>query len=353
MNHKDLLQKLSLMPGISGDENRIARFIEKELAASCEFSKDNMGSVFCEYKGSKKTPKIMFIAHMDEVGFIVSDIHPEGFIKFHNIGGWNPNTLLSSPVEVINSQNQRYSGIIGSVPKHFKIKEKKLDINDMFIDIGATSAEDLRNNFGIQIGDPIVPVTHFSYAASNNRMLSKAFDDRVGVAAMIALGKELPNIQHQNSVILAGSVQEEVGTRGSASIANRTDADICIVLEGAPADDIPGIPGNPQTAVGKGAHVRLFDPTMIVKKEMRNFICNVAKENNIEYQTTVRKGGGTDGRNMHVANLGIPTIVLGCPVRYAHSHNGLISLDDFDALMQLVVAIVKKMDAATCKKIQK
>jgi endoglucanase len=353
MNHREILQKLTLMPGISGDESRIAQFIKDELAADCEFSKDNMGSVFCEYKGSSNTPKIMFIAHMDEVGFIVSDIHPDGFVKFHNIGGWNPNTLLSSPVEVINSQKERHPGIIGSVPKHFKLEEKKLNISDMFIDVGATSAADLKENFGIKIGDPIVPVSNYHYSPTHNRMLCKAFDDRVGVAALIAMGKELPKIQHQNSVILAGSVQEEVGTRGSASIANRTDADICIVLEGAPADDIPGIPGNPQTAVGKGAHVRLFDPTMIVKTEMRNFICEIAEENNIDYQATVRKGGGTDGRNMHVANLGIPTIVLGCPVRYAHSHNGLISLDDFDALMQLVVAIVKKMDAATCKKIQK
>lgn len=352
MKYRDLLQELTLLPGISGYERRIERYLEKELAADCSFSKDNMGSVLCEYEGSQSTPKIMFIAHMDEVGFIVSDIHPDGFIKFHNIGGWNPNTLLSSPVEVFNSQNESFPGIIGSIPKHFKVKEKKLEIADMFIDVGATSAADLKENFGIKIGDPIVPVANFHYSEKNNRMFSKAFDDRVGVAALIALGKKMREISHPNTVILAGSVQEEVGTRGSASLANRTDADICIVLEGAPADDIPGIPGNSQTAVGKGAQVRLFDPTMIVKPEMRNFICNLAEENNITYQTTVRKGGGTDGRNMHIANMGIPTIVLGCPVRYAHSHNCLISLNDFEELMKLITAIVENMNAETCKQIQ-
>ncbi|MDY6915423.1 MAG: M42 family metallopeptidase [Candidatus Cloacimonadota bacterium] len=351
MDYKKILHELTLLPGISGDEERVAKYIESKLSANCKFSKDNMGNVFCEYSGENDFPKIMFIAHMDEVGFIVSDIHPDGFIKFHNIGGWNPNTLLSSPVEVINSKGDKFHGIIGSIPKHFKVKEKKLDISDMFIDVGAVSAEDLKQNFGIEIGDAIVPVANYSYCEKSNRMLSKAFDDRIGVAAMIALGEKLTKMQHKNTVILTGSVQEEVGTRGSSSIANRTDADICIVLEGAPADDIPGIPGNPQTAVGKGAHVRVFDPTMIVKSSLKKFIKKIANENNICFQTTVRKGGGTDGRNIHLANMGIPSIVLGCPVRYAHSHNSLISLDDFEELLKLITVIVENINKETVAQI--
>ncbi len=352
-NRIELLKKLTLESGISGSENKIAKIMKDNLNGYASYSKDNMGSVSFEYKGSSERPKIMFVAHMDEIGFIVADILASGFIKLQNIGGWNPNTLLSSPVEIINSKGEKYPGIIGAVPVHFlkNRQDIKPEINNMFVDIGATSKEDVENDFGIQLGDQIVPVTNFHYSEKNRRMFSKAFDDRAGIAAVIEIGKILTQKEHPNTVYCVGSVQEEVGTRGAQTIANYTDADICIVLEGAPADDIPGIPYTAQTGVGKGAHVRLFDPTMIVKSELKDFIIECAKTDNIKIQLTVRKGGGTDGRQFHLANRGIPTIVLGIPVRYAHSHNCISSMDDFDELIKLIEKIVEKLDEKKLKDI--
>ena len=349
----ELLKKLTLESGISGSENKIAEIMKDELSGYKSYNKDNMGSVSFEYKGSSEKPKIMFVAHMDEIGLIVADILTSGFIKLQNIGGWNPNTLLSSPVEVINSKGEKYPGIIGAVPVHFlnNRQDVKPEINNMFVDIGATSKEDVEKNFGIQLGDQIVPVTNFHYSKKNRRMFSKAFDDRAGVAAVIEIGKILAKKKHPNTVYCVGSVQEEVGTRGAQTIANYTDADICIVLEGAPADDIPGIPYTSQTGVGKGAHVRLFDPTMIVKSELKDFVVECAQTDDIKIQLTVRKGGGTDGRQFHVANRGIPTIVLGVPVRYAHSHNCIVSMDDFDELIKLLEKIVEKLDEKRLKEI--
>lgn len=349
----ELLKRLTLESGISGSENKIAEIMKDELSGYTSHNKDNMGSVSFEYKGSSEKPKIMFVAHMDEIGFIVADILTTGFLKLQNIGGWNPNTLLSSPVEVINYKGEKYPGIIGAVPVHFlkNRQDVKPEINNMFVDIGAASKEDVMENFGIQLGDQIVPVTNFHYSQKNRRMFSKAFDDRAGIAAVIEIGKILAEKEHPNTVYCVGSVQEEVGTRGAQTIANYTDADICIVLEGAPADDIPGIPFSPQTGVGKGAHVRLFDPTMIVKSELKDFVIECANSNNIKIQLTVRKGGGTDGRQFHVANRGIPTIVLGVPVRYAHSHNCISSMDDFDELIKLLVEIVKNLNKDELNKI--
>jgi len=351
----ELLKKLTLESGISGSENKIAEIMKDELSGYASYSKDNMGSVNFEYKGSSDKPKIMFVAHMDEIGFIVADISTTGFIKLQNIGGWNPNTLLSSPVEIINSKGEKYPGIIGAVPVHFlkNRQDIKPEINNMFVDIGANSKEDVEKNFGIKLGDQIVPITNFHYSAKNRRMFSKAFDDRAGVAAVIEIGKILAAKKHPNTVYCVGSVQEEVGTRGAQTVANYTDADICIVLEGAPADDIPGIPYTSQTGVGKGAHVRLFDPTMIVKSELKDFIIECAKTNSIKIQLTVRKGGGTDGRQFHVASRGIPTIVLGVPVRYAHSHNCISSMDDFDELIKLLEKIVEYLDEKKLEEILK
>jgi glutamyl aminopeptidase len=346
MDRIELLKKLTLTPGISGHEHRVAKIMKEEMESISEFSKDNMGSCTFEIKGTNETPKIMFVAHMDEIGFIVADILPSGFIKMQNIGGWNPNTLLSSPMEVINSKGKKYPGIIGAVPVHFlkNREDNKPDINSMFIDIGADSKVEVEKEFGIQLGDEIVPITHFHYDENKRKMMSKAFDDRAGVAAVIEIGKITSEMEHPNTVYCVGSVQEEVGTRGAMTLANYTDADVCFVLEGAPADDIPGIPFTSQTGVGKGAHVRVFDPTMIVNPKMKNFVAELAKENEIKIQLTVRKGGGTDGRQMHTAGRGIPTIVLGIPVRYAHSHNCLSSMNDFDDLIKLLTAIVQNLD---------
>ncbi len=345
MDRLRLVKKLTLTPGISGHESQIAE-IMRDVLPDYECTPDAMGSMIFRKPGNHEGPKIMFIAHMDEVGFIVRDIEETGFLRIQPIGGWDPNTLLSSPVEVINRHDRRIPGIIGSVPVHFqKNGSGKPTIETMFIDIGATSRQDAIDTFAIALGDPVIPVCNFHYCEENRRILSKAFDDRLGVAALCTLGEELKDISHPNSLILAGSVQEEVGTRGAQTIANYTDADVCFVLEGAPADDIPGISGNSQTGLGKGAHVRVYDPTMIAKAALKNFVIQCAENDNIPIQLTVRRGGGTDGRQIHVAQQGIPTIVLGCPVRYAHSHNCMASMEDFDALIALLKSIVNNLDA--------
>ena len=346
MDRIELLKKLTLTPGISGHEHRIAKIMQDELGSISTFSKDNMGSYTFELKGSSEKPKIMFVAHMDEIGFIVADILSSGFIKMQNIGGWNPNTLLSSPVEIINSKGEKFPGIIGAVPVHFlkNREDSKPEIDSMFVDIGADSKEEVEKDFGIHLGDEIVPIPHFHYDEKKRKMMSKAFDDRAGVAAVIEIGRITTEMEHPNTVYCVGSVQEEVGTRGAQTLANYTDADICIVLEGAPADDIPGIPFTSQTGVGKGAHVRVFDPTMIVNPKLKNFVADLAEKNDIKIQLTVRNGGGTDGRQMHVSGRGIPTIVLGVPVRYAHSHNCLSSMNDFDELIKLLTAVVQNLD---------
>lgn len=348
----ELLKRLTLTPGISGFEKGIREIMKTELGAVATARQDRAGSIAFEFKGETGAPKLMFIAHMDELGFIVADLLDTCFVKLQPIGGWNANTLLSSPVEIITAQGERHPGIIGSVPPHFqKETDTKPDIDNMFLDIGAVSKQDLMENFGVQLGDPIVPVTNFHFSEKNRRMFSKGFDDRVGVAALVELGKRIASLKRKNTVCCVGSVQEELGMRGAKTIANYTDADVCFVLEGAPADDVPGIPFNAQTSVGKGAHVRVYDPTMLAKPELKDFVVSAANANGIKIQLTVRKGGGTDGREIHLADRGVPTIVLGVPVRYAHSHNCLIGMDDFDNLVDLLVKITETLDAKALKKI--
>ena len=349
----ELIKKLTMAFGVSGFEKEVTDIIKNEMSEISEINKDKIGNIYCKIKGKKEKPTIVLIAHTDEIGFMVSDILPSGHLKLQPIGGWNPYTLQSSKVIIRTNCGKKVTGVIGSIPVHFLGKNSggKPEISDMFVDIGAKSKEDATQNFHIRLGDPVVPHTDFHFVEKSQRIFSKAFDDRIGVAAMVQTAKNITDKSHDNNVIFVGSVQEEVGGRGSHVVAHTTNADVVIVLEGAPADDFPKTSYSPQTAVGNGAHIRLFDPSMIAKKELANFIIHLAEKNGIQYQVAVRKSGGTDGRYMHTAFGGIPTIVLGVPVRYAHSHNGVIALEDFKQLVDLLTVFISEFDAEALLKI--
>ncbi|MBN1327201.1 MAG: M42 family metallopeptidase [Candidatus Cloacimonetes bacterium] len=348
MSQIELIRELTLTSGISGHESAVSAIMKRELPSADRIEHDRIGNHTFFYSGIKQEPRILLCAHLDEIGFLVSAILPSGFIRFQNIGGWDPNTLLSSPVEIINEDDQAIPGIIGSLPIHFqKDRKEQPDLNKMFIDIGATSDREVMEKFKIKLGNPVVPVPNFHYNSESNIVFSKAFDDRIGIAALIELGKYLEDNTHPNTVLLTGSVQEEVGTRGARTLARTVQADLCLILEGAPADDYPGYSGQTQTAMGKGCHIRLFDPTLLVHKGLKKIILDTADKYQIRYQPAVRKGGGTDGMQLYTAAFGIPTIVLGVPVRYAHSHNCMVSLDDYQELIKLLKAIVSDFDSST------
>lgn len=353
MTSLELLMKLTLTSGVSGYEDKVARIMIEELGDSKNFLRDKLGSIAFEYKGKSIEPKIMVVGHQDEIGFIITHIEKSGILRFHNLGGWDWRTLLSSPVNVINNRGEMINGVIGSIPVHYlKGNAGELKLEDMFIDIGAKSAEDALKNFAVSPGSPVVPTTHFVHEERNNLIFSKAFDDRVGIAVAIETGKFLAENEHPSTVFCCGSVQEEVGIRGAQTLANLIKPDLAIVVEGVPADDFPGNESKAQNRLGSGVHIRLFDPTMIVKPQLSHYAIETAKKYDIPYQTSVRTSGGTDGKVIHISNIGVPTIVVGVPVRYAHSHNGIISLDDYHNCLELVRRIVMGLDSKVYKGIQ-
>ena len=179
---------------------------------------------------------------MDEVGLIVQTITGEGLIKFLALGGWWAHTLLAQRVRIRTRDGDEIVGVIGAKPPHFLTeseRDKLMKIEDMFIDVGARNAEDVRS-FGIRLGDGIVPDSPFVRMHNPDLLLSKAFDDRSGLAVMIHAMRELENMPHPNTVFAAGTVQEEVGTRGARTAAFHVSPDLAVVVEGAPADDMPG-----------------------------------------------------------------------------------------------------------------
>jgi endoglucanase len=290
----------------------------------------------------------MLTAHMDEVGFMLQNITEAGYLRLQPLGGWVASNLPGQRLHIHGSKGP-VEGIIAAVPPHFKKEPKsELKVEDLLVDIGAASKEEVAS-LGLQLGDLITPSSHF--AIYNEKLLAnKAWDDRIGCAVLVAAMKQLTT--HPNTVVAAATVQEEVGSRGAVTAVEVVKPQAAIVLEGAPADDLPGIAkDDPQGALGKGCQIRLYDPSTIIHRHFWQWVTGLAKEQNLAHQLAVRQSGATDARAIHMAQGGIPTVVLAVPVRYAHGHSGLVHLEDFYATLALAVVILEKLDDETLKSI--
>lgn len=345
-----LLKELTETPAVSSFEDGVRKIVARELKECGEIGHDRNGSVFCECHSSIDTPRVLVTGHMDEVGFMVQNITQEGFIQFVPLGGWWTHTLLAQRVSVITGSGKQITGVISSTPPHFLSVEERTKvrpIEELFIDVGAGSREEAADVFGIRIGDAIAPETTFTQMHNPKLLMAKAFDNRVGTALTIQALQSLHSESTPNTLIGLTTVQEEVGVRGAITAARVTRPDVALVLEGAPADDTPGFNrSDSQGQLGDGVQVRIMDPTAIMSRRLVDFVRNIASENDIPHQLTVRRSGGTDARAIHLSGEGVPTVVLAVPARYIHSHNSIIHIDDYLAAHRLICALVRELDSA-------
>jgi putative aminopeptidase FrvX len=342
-----LLQELTDAHGVPGHESQIRVVIHRYVDPLGTITQDKMGSVICAL--GAQSPKVMLAGHMDEIGFMVRHITEEGFLKFVPLGGWFDQVLLGQRV-VVKTHKGDVIGVIGSKPPHLlppddrkKVVEKK----DMYIDIGATSKQDVENA-GVRVGDPVVPDSKFTVMANPKMYLAKAFDDRVGCALMIQALQTFSKEPHPNTVYGAATVMEEVGLRGATTSVDVVDPDVAIILESDIAGDVPGIkPEESAVKLGQGPSLIVFDARMIPNLKLRDLVVDTAQELDIPLQLSALEGGATDGAAIHLHKSGVPTVVLGVPARHIHSHTSVIHRDDYDHALKLLVAVVKKLDVAT------
>ena len=343
-----LLKELTEAHSVPGFENEVRKIFVNEHRGLGTLGSDKNGSVYCERDGAG--PRVLVEGHMDEVGFRVQNITPSGYIQFINLGGWWTHNLLSQRVEILTKSGEKILGTISSQPPHFLSKEARdqvLPLEALRIDVGATSKLDLIDNFGVSIGDPIAPVSAFTKLARHERYMAKAFDNRVGIAGAIQTAEDLKEEKLPNTLITAGATMEEIGLRGAKTLAAKIKPDVAIVLECPPADDAPGMtPSESQGRLGGGVQLRLQDPSAMMNPRLADFAIETARAANIPHQVTVRRSGGTDAGAYHLANEGIPSIVLGTPARYIHSHNAILELSDYLAMLALTKELVRRLDQA-------
>lgn len=346
----EILKKLTETPGVSGFEAPIRRVLADYLQPySTEVKTDNLGSLIAIKKGKSPEPKIMLAAHMDEVGFMVTQVTGEGFIRFQDIGGWWEQVLLEQRVEVLTERGP-VMGVIGAKSPHILTGEElrqPVKMKSMFIDVGSTS-KDETEELKIKQGDPIVPVSPFTVSQSGKTFMAKALDDRVGCAMLVEIFGQLAEISHPNTVYGVMTVQEEVGLRGAATSVDVVKPDLAIVVDVTVATDTPGISDNDVTAksyLGKGPVIGFYDASMIPHLPLRDYVIKQAEGNNIPYQVEFMPGGGTDAGKIHTFRQGVPSVVIGIPVRYIHGHVGIAHLDDYKNSLELITSLVKSIDS--------
>jgi endoglucanase len=340
------LARLSAAFGAPGFEREVRQVFRELLGEGFHYQHDHLGSIVAELPGTG--PRVMIAAHLDEVGFMIKAVTAEGYLRFVPLGSLWPQVLLSGAVRIRGKLGD-VRGVIGAKPPHFQQEKERRElvaVEDMFIDIAAGSSERVKR-MGIGPGDPAVPDIAPVVVADGEVMLGKALDCRVGLLAVIETARRLKAAGHPRTLLAAGTAQEEIGARGGKTVAQMLHPDVCLVIEGTPADDGPGfVKHTPQGALGNGPQIRMYDPSMIGNRALIELAVATAEQLGLPYQVTVREGGGTDGGQIHLTGAGVPAMVIGIPVRYAHSQISLCSLADLEKTIDLLTAVVSRLDAS-------
>ncbi|MFX1447511.1 MAG: M42 family metallopeptidase, partial [Promethearchaeota archaeon] len=324
-NIKSLQEELSVLIGVSGYEDDVSNFIieliKKENLADKVWI-DPLGNVLAIKKGTIGKERILLDAHIDEIGFMVSHIEKNGFLRFVPIGGWDTRILLGQSVVIRSSSGEKFQGIIGSKPPHLttvKDRKKLVEISNMYIDIGMSSIEEVINS-NIKIG---VTGTLFSPFVDfpNNMIRGKAFDDRTGCNVLIQVLRLLKeNPSFKDTVLFNFAVQEEIGGRGAITGAFKLEPTIALAIENTTAADVPGIKESEiPVYIGKGPAITIADKSIISSPKIIERLVRNAELGNIPYQFKKPMYSGTDAGKIHISREGVPSSVVSVPCRYIHS----------------------------------
>lgn len=326
--NKELLKKIALAYGPSGNEFKAAAVITEEIKPYVdEIRTDALGNLIAVKKGKGK--KIMVAAHMDEIGFMVKSIDEKGFIKFSSVGSNNPAAAYFQRVQFENG----IKGVIGVEKLEGGIKD--LTLEKMYIDIGARTKEEAMTM--VSVGD--IAVVSVAFEADENFVTSKALDDRVGCYIAIEAAKTIAKTD--NEIYFVFTTQEELGLRGSKVAAYGINPDLGYAIDVTPSGDTPNC--NPMTVkLGEGVAIKVKDAGIIVPPEVKKDMVETCKLNDIPYQMEVLDGGSTDTASINLTKNGIPAGCISVPTRYLHSSAEKLCISDVDNAVKLLIKLLEK-----------
>lgn len=343
-----LLGELADAPGPPGFEEAVRAVMVRELKPlSDKLSYDGVGSVIAQHGSSG--PKVMLDAHMDELGGVVRRVTPAGYLSMQMLGGWLDQALPDQRWIIIGKKGPVHA-VTGIRDIHVVPAEERSKVylrDTLYLDVGAKTPAEVAA-LGLSPGDPVVPDSPFTVMGKGDRYLGKAWDDRVGLAVIIEAMRRLRSTGHPNQLFVVATVQEEVGLRGARTSADLIKPDVGIAIEGGITGDSPGRnPEETQAVLGGGPGIFLYDSSTLPNRKFVKLVDQTAEGARIPLQHDLVQGYGDDSAAIQATNGGVPTVNLVVPARYTHAHNGIIDRADFDRMVDLVVALIGKLDAKT------
>jgi endoglucanase len=340
-NALKLLETLSNAFGPSANEEDVREILERELKEHAdETHVDKLGNIFFHHNENSDHPKVMLCAHMDEVGFLITFVEKDGFLRFETLGGITDNIMPGQRI-LLRGEKGYLKGIIGTKPPHIMTPEEQNKVipkEDLFIDIGAESLEAAKEK-GADVG--IMGVFDVDFIdLGGGYYRGKAFDDRAGCTVMAEVFKTLKN--SSCNVIAVGSVQEELGIRGARTAAWQIDPDYGLALEGTFVADVPDTrPDRTSSKLKDGPVVTIMDRTVFTHPTVLKTLVNVGREKHIPFQFKKVPVGGTDAGAIHLTKAGVPSGTVAVPCRYIHGPASIMHVDDLKNTVLLVTEFIK------------
>lgn len=343
------IKTLTEMQGTSGFEQEIRSYMREQMTPLVDdIQQDGLGGIFgIRHHAQKEAPRVMVAAHMDEVGFMLTEITPRGLFKVVPLGGWNPYVVSAQRFTLKTSEGKNYPCISSSVPPHLlrgTSGQKALEVTDILFDAGFESKEEAES-YGVRQGDTIVPQTETIKTANGKNIISKSWDNRYGCTVVLEALEALQTEQLGHTLIAGANVQEEVGLRGSKASVTKFKPDLFFAVDCSAADDTVTTNGT-FGHLGEGTLLRIFDPGLIMLPALKEYLLDIASTHHIPYQYFVSKGG-TDAGAAHTANQGIPSTVIGVCGRYIHTHQTMFSIRDYEAAREMLIQTLRGLDRST------
>ncbi len=324
----ELLKNLTQITGPSGNEEKVRAFIEQEIKSYVdEIYRDNLGNLIAHKKGDGK--KVIFDAHMDEIGVISTFVEDNGYIRFSNLGGVSPYFALYQRVEFTNG----VKGIVSVDASRDDIM-KSLKLSDLYIDIGAKDKVDAESK--ISIGDAAAFVGEF--LDLGDKVTSKALDDRVGCYCLIRTIKEIKDYKNDLYFVFASS--EELGLRGARAAAQAINPDYAVALDVTSTGDTMG-KKKMAVKLNDGAAIKIKDNSILCHPYIKKLMIDTCEKHNIPYQTEILEAGGTDAGAIHLTGAGVATGAISIPTRYIHSVCEMVDKADIEAVIALSVKLIE------------
>lgn len=343
MDPIDLLQRLSEAFGPSSHEDEVRDILADAVKPLCdEIRTDRMGNLIATRRG-RRDDVLLLDAHMDEVGFLVSYVEPDGFLRLSALGGWDARILPAHAVTVLGREGRRIRGVVGTTPTHVLTEEDRkraIRLEELYVDVGASSAGEVLS-FGIDVGSPCVPSYPFE-RLSDDLVMGKAFDDRAGCTVAACVLDTLEGEDLDLTVACAFTTSEELGLRGARTAVNQISPKIAIALEGTTAVDVPGVVGARRLAsMGSGPALTIADRSIVASRQVNGLLEEIAAGDTIPYQRKLPGGGGTDAGAIQTHGAGVLCGVVSVPCRYIHTPLSLLRPSDLEGAVRLTTAFAR------------